>query len=300
MEFSVQVLGCGSALPTINRHPSAQLVKHRNKLFLVDCGEGTQLQLRRYKAKIQGIGHIFISHLHGDHYFGLVGLISTMQMLGRKEKLHVYSPAGLEEIIYIQLDKEHLNFPIEFHVVEKEGQVLYEDKKLIVESLPLLHRIKCYGYLFKEKQKDRKLIAEKLEEHNVPFHYRNKIKAGEDFINEKGECFKNEVFSVDGDKAKMFAYCSDTIYLPKLVDYIKGVDLLYHEATFMEDQKARAKKTFHSTARQAATIAKDANAGKLLMGHFSSRYTNESGFLMEAKEVFAQSGLAEEGKIYQV
>lgn len=300
MDFSVQVLGCGSALPTVNRNPSAQLIKHRNKLFLVDCGEGTQLQLRRYKAKIQGIGHIFISHLHGDHYFGLVGLISTMQMLGRKEKLHIYSPEGLEEIIYVQLDKEHLNFSIEFHVVERESQVLYEDKKLIIESLPLLHRIKCFGYLFKEKQKDRKLIAEKLEEYNVPFHYRNRIKTGEDFINEKGECIKKELLSKEGEEPRSFAYCSDTIYLPKLVNYIKGVDLLYHEATFMEDQKARAKKTFHSTAKQAATIAKNANVGKLLMGHFSSRYTRETGFVDEAREVFVDSDIAEEGKVYQI
>lgn len=300
MEFSVQILGCGSALPTVNRNPSAQLIKHRNKLFLVDCGEGTQLQLRRYKIKIQGIGHIFISHLHGDHYFGLVGLISTMQMLGRKEELHIYSPEGLEAIIAIQLDIKKFTFPLSFHVVEKEGQLLYEDRKMLIESIPLLHRIKCFGFIFKEKQKERKLIAEKLEEYNVPFHYRNRIKAGEDFINEKGEKIQKELLSTEGEESKMYAYCSDTRFLPTLIPYVKGVDLLYHEATFQEDQKERASKTFHSTAKQAATIAQEAGASKLLMGHFSTRYSSDEGFLKEAREVFANSQIAEEGKIYSL
>ena len=300
MEFSVQVLGCGSALPTINRHPSAQLVKHRNKYFLVDCGEGTQLQLRRYKAKMQSIGHIFISHLHGDHYFGLVGFISTMHLLGRTEELNVYSPAGLEEIIRIQIDSKSLRFALKFHIVKKGGQLLYEDKKLKVETIPLLHRIPCFGYLFKEKEKERKLMPEKLEEYDVPIHYRNRIKSGEDFVNSEGQIIPKELMSYEAEASKSYAYCSDTIFRPQIVDYIKNADLLYHEATFQEDLRKRAKKTFHSTAKEAATIAKNAEVGELLMGHFSSRYTNEGGFLVEAREVFANSHIAEEGKIYNV
>tara|TARA_B110000046_G_scaffold35749_1_gene38994 strand:+ start:9177 stop:10085 length:909 start_codon:yes stop_codon:yes gene_type:complete len=302
MSLKVLILGSGSALPAISANQTAQVVSCGNQLFLVDCGEGTQVQLRKNKVKIQQINQVFISHLHGDHFFGLVGLLSTMHLLGRRAELHIFGPKGLDEIVEIQFRNSgsHLSFNMVFHTIEKAGEVLYEDAKVVVTSLPLKHRIPCYGFHFQEKKGLRKLDGQKLVEYNIPVYARKSIAEGQDFRSEEGVVVKNSELTTDPAKSKAYAFCSDSAYYEKLIPFIQEVDLLYHEATFLESERERAKKTFHSTAKDAATIAEKANAKQLIMGHFSNRYKKKDGFLQEARMVFKNTDAAEEGKEYRV
>ena len=300
MALSVLILGNGSALPTINSHQSAQIVRQDNHLFLVDCGEGTQVELRRNAVKIQGIQHVFISHLHGDHFFGLVGLVSTMHLLGRTTKLHVHGPRGLKEIVLMQFNDagSQLSFELEFNIVEKPDQLLFENKKIKISSIPLHHRIPCFGFLFQEKMGLRRMNKDALQQYAIPKHMRRSITEGDDFKESNGNVVPNEEITLPPYAPQSYAYCSDTAYSEKIVEYIKNVGLLYHEATFAEKDKVRAKKTFHSTASSAAKIAQLSNAKKLLIGHVSNRYRNKSLLLEEAKAIFRETEFADEGKEY--
>lgn len=300
MPFSVQILGCGSALPTLNSNQSAQVVEVDNEVYLLDCGEGTQIQIRKNKVKVQKIDHIFISHLHGDHFFGLVGLMSTMHLLGRKKDLHIHGPAELEEIISIQFRNagSHLSFLVHFHVVDEGNVLIHEDKSCQIYSLPLKHRIPCFGFLIREKPKALRLNPSALAKYKVPVHARKSLTEGKDFKTAGGELIPNTEITLAPEPLKSYAYCSDTAYNEELVELIRGADLLYHESTFLETDRARAKKTFHSTAADAADIANKAGVKKLLLGHFSNRYKDRDAFLREAHPIFKETELAEEGKKY--
>ena len=279
------------------------MVNVHDKLFLIDCGEGTQIQLRKFKIKFQRINHIFISHLHGDHYLGLVGLISSFHLLGRKSELHVYGPADLKTLIDInlKLSDTYLNFPIEFHPTHpKEQQLLFEDNTLTVESLPLKHRIECTGFLFREKPFPLRIRKEKLREYKLQPSQIVKLKKGESAELENGTIVTAEEACWPQIKSRAYAYCSDTAYKEDLIDRVKEVDLLYHESTFLETELERAKVTFHSTAKQAAEVAKKAQAIQLLLGHYSSRYKEEESFKLEAQEIFPNVLLADEGLKFQV
>lgn len=302
MSLSVLILGSGSALPTISANQTAQLVRCGEQSFLMDCGEGTQIELRRNKVKMQKIDQVFISHLHGDHFFGLVGLLSTMHLLGRTKELQVFGPKGLQEIVEIQFKNagSHLSFEMQFYEVTEGGKVVYENSKIVISSIPLKHRIPCYGFLFQEKPGLRKLKASALAKYKVPVYARKALTEGEDFITEEGKVIENTKITSDPETPKSYAFCSDTAYYEKIIPYIKGVDLLYHEATFLSNEEARAKKTFHSTAAQAATIAKEAGASQMIIGHFSNRYKEKELFLEEARPVFAETYLAEEGQEYTI
>jgi ribonuclease Z len=300
MPLSVLILGSGSALPTISSNQSAQVVETGNQLFLVDCGEGTQIALRRNKVKIQKIHHVFISHLHGDHFFGLVGLLSTMHLLGRKKELHIHGPLGLEEIVQIQFRNagSHLSFEMIFHSMEKGGELLYEDSKVSIHSLPLKHRIPCYGFYFQEKPGPRKLKVAALKKYRVPTYARKGLTEGADFQLEDGTVIPNKEMTEDPPAPRSYAYCSDTAFYEKLIPLLEGVDLLYHESTFLKADAQRAKKTYHSTAEDAATVAKEAGVGKLLLGHFSNRYEKKEWFLEEARAIFEAAYIAEEGELF--
>lgn len=303
MAFSVLILGSGSALPTINSNQTAQLVTlDDNLLFLVDCGEGTQTELRKNKVKMQKIDDVFISHLHGDHYFGLVGLLSTMNLLGRKKTLTIHCPEGLKEIVDIQLNrgKYQLSFPINYNPVTASGQLLLDHPRIQVTSLSLKHRIPCYGFLFREKEKLRKLKVSAMAEYRIPVYARKGITEGADFLTEEGELVSNQKITEDPPSPQTYAYCSDTAFHQELIDQLSSIDLLYHEATFLDREKERAKKTYHSTAKDAARVANLSGAKKLLMGHFSNRYKKKDGFLQEARTIFKESYVAEEGKVYLV
>lgn len=302
MSFSVLIMGSGSALPTVHSNQTSQIIEMGNSLFLMDCGEGTQIQLRKHKVKVQKIDHIFISHLHGDHFFGLVGLLSTMHLLGRKNELHIHGPKGLKEIVEIQFRNagNHLSFEMLFHQTDHAGQVVYEDDKVIVTALPLKHRIPCFGYKFQEKEKPRKLKPAALEKFEIPNYARHALTLGEDYRDGEGKVISNKKLTEDPDAPKAYAYCSDTAYYPKLQEFIQEVDLLYHEATFLESEKERAAQTFHSTAMDAATVAKEVNAKRLIVGHFSNRYKSKERFLQEGRQLFKNMDLAEEGKVFEV
>lgn len=297
--FEVLILGCSSASPTTERNASGQLLNIAERYFLIDCGEGTQIQLRRYKAKFQSIGHLFISHLHGDHFFGVPGLISSMHLLGRKKDLHIYCPPELKEIMDVisKVSDTRLNFQLIWHFTGGHEKVLlFEDEKVEVFAFPLKHRIACHGFLFKEKPLPRKIDKYKLEKLNISFADILKLKAGQDVVNENGDFISNTEATLDPSPARSYAYCSDTIYNEKLVPFIKDVDLLFHESTFLNDHEARAKSTYHSTAAQAAKIAQLAGAKRLLLGHYSARYTDLTAFQMEAQQVFSPVELAIDGK----
>jgi ribonuclease Z len=301
--FELLILGSASATPTSNRNPSAQLLNIAQRYFLIDCGEATQIQLRKYKAKLQAIDHVLISHLHGDHFFGLPGLLSTMSLLGRKQKLTIYCPADLKLIINTinKASETILNFEIVWQFTNNSGlNLLFEDAKIEVYSFPLKHRIYCTGFLFKEKPLPRNVDKYKLEKLNISVADILKLKKGLDVVNEKGKLIKNKDATIAPPLPRSYAYCSDTIFYKKIASIIKNVSVVYHESTFLEDKIDRAKKTFHSTARQAAEIAKLSNANKLLLGHFSARYGNLTSFLDEAKPIFENCELALEGKIFHV
>lgn len=296
--FEVHILGCGSALPTTRHNASSQVIKIGNKQFMVDCGEGTQLQLRRYHIHFSFINHIFISHLHGDHCFGLIGLISTFGMLGRTAPLHIYADPKLEELMKPQIDYfcKGMNYPLFFHNIDPtRQQTIYEDNTITVETLPLSHRIPCCGFLFREKPKKRHLIGDVANYYNIPTYMRQSIKDGADFITPEGEVIPNCRLTKEPDPSRSYAYCSDTAPCRFGCGVLDGVDLLYHEATFAESEKERAAQTFHSTARQAAQAAKDAGVKRLLIGHYSSRYDTADVQLNEAREIFPDTIAAEEG-----
>ncbi len=296
--IKVLILGSAAALPTQNSNQTAQIVQIANHNLLLDCGEGTQVQLRKNKVKIQAINHIFISHLHGDHFFGLVGLLSTMHLLGRKSDLWIHGPSGLEEIVRIQFNigGGGLAFPLHFsNNNPKQIELICEEKDYKVFSFPLKHGIPCTGFLVEEKINLRRLIPEALKKYAIPKHKRRSIAEGEDYQSEDGQFIKNEVLAYPIAEAKKYAFCSDTAYSENLIDIIKGVDLLYHETTFLEYDKDRAKKTHHSTTIQAAKIAKSAGVKSLIIGHFSNRYPDKSLFLKESKSIFEKTELALEG-----
>ena len=297
--MKLTILGCHSASPRWNSNPTAQVLEVKGHLFLIDCGEGTQVQLRRFKVKFSRIRHIFISHLHGDHFFGLVGLISTFRLLGREAELHIYGPKGIKEAITLQLKlgKSWTNYPLIFHELEsKDAELIFEDDKVIVNTIPLRHRIYCNGFLFKEKPGDRKLNIAAVQKANVSMSYYTKIKQGFDVTNQNGQLISNNELSFDPDAPTSYAYCSDTAYEPKIVPQIKNSTLLYHEATFLSEHQELAEKTKHSTAKEAAEIARDAEVSTLLLGHYSGRYADYEVFRKEAKQVFSNVELAEDGK----
>lgn len=301
--FEVHILGCGSALPTTRHNASAQVVRIGNKQYMIDCGECTQLQLRKYHIHFSFIDHIFISHLHGDHCFGLMGLISSFGLLGRTTPLNIYADAMLQKIMQPQLDFyfKELPYQLNFHNIDAETHgIIYEDKTITVETLPQKHRIPCCGFLFKEKPKKRHIKGEMMEYYKVPTYLRPGLRDGNDFITSEGEVIPNSRLTTDADPSRSYAYCSDTLPCPENSELIKNVDLLYHEATFAESEKVRARQTFHSTAAQAAKFALLADAKQLVIGHYSSRYTNESILLEEAKEIFPNTRLANEGICFKI
>ncbi|MGI8951547.1 MAG: ribonuclease Z [Chitinophagaceae bacterium] len=299
--FGVTILGNNSAIPAYDRHPTAQLITLNDQLFLIDCGEGTQMQLSKYKIRRSRINHIFISHLHGDHYFGLPGLINTMGLLNRDHDLHIHAPAALREIICMQLQVANttLPFTLHFHALQNEDCIV-DEEKYTVECFQVNHRIECWGFLIKEKKKPRKINREKVLEYKVPISFYDNLRNGEDYKNENGELIENEMLTFANSPAKSYAYCADTIYDESIADKIKNVDLLYHESTYLKDHESRAASRFHSTSEQAASIAKLANAKRLIIGHFSSKYEQLDKFIQEAQAVFPNVELGLEGVTYRV
>ena len=301
--FELLILGSSAATPTANRNPTAQLLNIAERFFLIDCGEGTQMQMRKYKARFQSINHVFISHLHGDHFYGLPGFLASMHLLGRKNELTIYGSKELEEIINMihKHSDTYLNYPLKFVYIQNTSkQLIFEDEKVEVYSLPLKHRIATTGYLFKEKPLFRNIDKYKLEKMNVSFAEIHKLKQGLDAIDNNGNIIKNNELTLDPIKQRSYAFCSDTKFFEELASDIKDVDLLYHESTFLEEKADRAKQTFHSTAKQAAQMAVLANAQKLILGHFSARYGNLNEFLEEAKPIFSNTELAMEGQLFSL
>lgn len=301
--FEIHILGCGSALPTTRHNASSQVIRIGNKQFMIDCGEGTQLQLRRNHIHFSFINHIFISHLHGDHSFGLIGLISTFGLLGRTAPLHIYADAMLEKVMKPQLDFycKDIKYPLFFHSIDaSKHSVIYEDNTITVETLPLNHRMPCCGFLFREKPKRRHLIGDVANFYNIPIYQRQSIKDGADYTTPDGTVIPNSKLTREADPSRSYAYCSDTRPCPQICGYLKDVDLLYHEATFAESEKERAKVTHHSTAKEAAEIALTAGVKRLLLGHYSSRYDDEEQLQSEASEIFPVTECANEGMVVKI
>ena len=304
MSIELTVLGCHSATPRVNAYPTSQYLTINSRHFLIDCGEGTQRQMRKYKVGFSKINHIFISHLHGDHFFGLIGLISTYGILNREKPLHIFGPKGIKELIDIQLQysRSHINFELVFHeLTSPKSELIFEDEKVEVRTIPLDHRIYTNGFFFKEKPKPRKINTEavrKYTEINVCDY--NNLKTGKDYVLQNGAIVKNEEVTLNPPKPLSYAYCSDSIFKPSIVEFFRNADLLYHESTFLSDREDLAKKTKHSTAVQAAKIANAANVGKLILGHYSSRYKDLNLFKEEAQTVFPKVELAEVGKKFNI
>jgi ribonuclease Z len=302
-KFEVNILGCGSALPTTRHFPTSQVVNVRDKLFMVDCGEGAQLQFRKSHLKFSRLGHIFISHLHGDHCFGLLGLISTFDLLGRTAELHIHSPQGLEALLTPMLNYfcRGMGYRVLFHPFDtRTSATIYDDRSLTVATLPLRHRIPCCGFLFAEKPRPNHLIRAQIDFYQVPVYELNRIKGGADYITPDGQRIANSLLTRPADPPRRYAYCSDTLYMPELAPLLTGVDLLFHEATFADTELPRARETFHTTARQAAELAAAAGAKQLLIGHFSARYEEENILLDEARQLFPNTRLAHETLCVQV
>lgn len=302
-DFNLNILGCGSALPTTRHLATSQVVDLRDKLYMIDCGEGTQVQMRNMRIKFSRLNHIFISHLHGDHCFGLPGLLSTLGMLGRTGDLVIHAPKEIENYMRPVLDTFCKGMPYEVrfnHVDTRNHSLIMEDRSLSVYSIPLKHRIPTCGFLFAEKPKEAHIIREMTDFYQVPVKWMKDIKQGKDYITPEGEVIPNARLTRPSAPAKRYAYCSDTAYSPSIIPIIEGVDLLYHEATFMESDKARAKETFHSTARQAAEIARQANVKRLVIGHYSARYEELSELHKEAQEVFPGTILGNEGMVLPI
>ena len=299
--LALTILGNNSAIPAFGRNPTSQVLQTQDDIFLIDCGEGTQLQLSKYKIRRSRISHIFISHMHGDHYFGLIGLLTSMSLLTRTQELHLHAPPLLKEIIDLQLQAANttLTYKVHFHPLNEEG-VIANTNKISIECFKVKHRIECWGFLFREIKKPRHIDADRVRSYEIPASFYEQLQKGEDYRTKKGTIIPNEELTTPATKPVSYAYCADTIYDESLVEKIKGVDLLYHEATYLKDQHLRAADRFHSTTAQAAEIAKKSGVKKLLIGHFSSKYEFLDDFLSEAKEIFEETELALEGLCFKV
>ncbi|WP_127845178.1 ribonuclease Z [Psychroflexus aestuariivivens] len=300
--MELTILGCHSATPRANVHPTAQVLDIDGELMLIDCGEGTQVQLRRRKVKFSRISHIFISHLHGDHYFGLIGLISTFSLLNRKATLHIHAPEGIKEIVEIQLkaSRAFTSYPLVFNELKSnQPEKILDNSKLTVETIPLKHRVYTNGFLFKAKPGDRKLLIDKVQNLEIDKAYYKSIKKGKDVVLENGEIIENKEITEPPKTPLSYAFCSDTMFKPDIVPQIKDTTLLYHESTFLETHEDLCEKTKHSTAKQAGIIAQKANVKQLILGHFSARYNDLKLFENEAKVVFENSVAAESGKVFR-
>lgn len=300
--MNLTILGCYAATPRTFTNPTSQVLEIRNRLFLIDCAEGTQVQLRKNKIKFSKINHVFISHLHGDHFFGLIGVISTFALLNRTTDLHIYGPKGIKEIICLQLrlSNSWTKYGLFFHELESlESEIIFEDAKVIVKTVPLKHRVYANGFVFQEKIKERKLNVEAVEKNKIEKCYFQNIKNGKDITLDNGKIIENKLLSFDPEPAKSYAFCSDTVFDESIISNIKDVDVLYHESTFLESEKNLAEKTMHSTAIQAATIALKANVKQLVLGHYSTRYNNINLFKEEAETVFKNVLLADDGKSFK-
>ncbi len=304
MPFQLTILGSSSAMPTSERYPTAQVLNVLGRFFLIDCGEGTQHQLRRNRINYSKITHIFISHLHGDHFFGLIGLISTLSLQGRRGELHIYAHSELQRYTKFQMEflgMDDPGFQIIFHPLNfKKPQVILEDKKLKITSFPLKHRIACCGFRFDEQPKEANIIKEMIKVYNIPIREIKNIKAGADFVTEDGKLIPNKDLVIPARKPRSYAFCSDTAYNEAMIPEITGVDLLYHEATFAESEAIIAAETFHSTGKDAARIAQKAEAGKLLIGHFSSRYKSPDHILEEAKAIFPNTEIGFDNSSFEL
>ncbi len=302
-EFSVTILGNGSAMPTAAQNVSAQLVKYNGKRFLIDCGDGTQIQMLKYRVGFRNLNHIFISHLHGDHFFGLAGLLSTLHLLQRKEPMHIYGPPQLKKYIDVSLETAYtkLLFPLVFHNTFGDDDLLYDDGELQVFSIPLKHGVPTKGFLFAEKDADRKISKEFVNEYNPSYEQIKNIKKGADYISEDGQVLENSKITTYGKQGRKYAFCSDTAYFEKIIPIIRDVDLLYHEATFDESTKIEALSNVHSTAKEAASIAAAAGVKRLLLGHFSARMNGDfSNLENEARSVFENTIVSQQGKTYDI
>tara|TARA_R110002072_G_scaffold150770_3_gene299340 strand:- start:815 stop:1720 length:906 start_codon:yes stop_codon:yes gene_type:complete len=300
--LKVTILGCYAATPRTLTHPTSQVLEIKNHLFLIDCGEGTQVQLRKQKVRFSKINHIFISHLHGDHFFGLPGLVATFRLLGRVNPLHIYGPKGIKEAVtlLLKLGDSWTNYPLHFHELSSQApEVVFEDKKVTVTTIPLDHRVYTNGFLFREKVGSRKLEAQAVEAHRIDSCYFQNIKDGKDAPNKAGEIIPNAQLSSDPKPTKSYAFCSDTAYFPKIIAQIKEVTVLYHESTFLESESDLATKTKHSTASQAAKIAESAGVKSLILGHYSTRYDGLQPFKEEAEVYFKPVLLADDGREFE-
>ena len=299
--LAVTILGNNSAVPAFNRHPTSQVVSQDGLNYLVDCGEGTQIQMIKYKIRRGKISHIFISHLHGDHYFGLVGLLNTFGLLSHKQELHVYGPSPLQQIIEMQLKVADtiLPYPLFFHTLTKP-EVLVDNEKIKISCFPTTHRIECYGFLFEEKEGKRKLLIEKVRKLNIPLSFYTSLQNGLDYITPRGQTIHNDEVTTAPEKGKKYAFCADTRYDESIIQYISEADMIYHETTYLDNVKDKAFERFHCTTKQAATIAQKAQVKKLLIGHFSSKYSTLEQFETEAREIFPNTELAIEGNSYEI
>lgn len=297
--IAVTILGNNSAIPSNGRHPTAQIVQTDQHTFLIDCGEGTQMQINHYKIRKSKIEHIFISHLHGDHYFGLVGLLNSYSLAHRTAAIHIYCPALLKDIIELQLNAAlaSFTFPCHFHFLKKSG-IIFQDEGLEISCFPVVHRIECWGFLFREIRHSRSILKKAVWAARVPLSFYENLQNGEDYVDKDGKIHKNENLTVMNKRGKSYAFCADTLYHESLCDYISGVDLLYHESTYLDELRDKAAARFHSTTKQAAMIAKKANVNKLLLGHFSSRYALLEKFGEEARTIFENTEVSNEGTTY--
>lgn len=297
------ILGCYAATPRTITNPTSQVLEIKNRMFLIDCGEGTQVQLRKNKIKFSKINQVFISHLHGDHFFGLIGLISTFSLLGRTTDLHIYGPKGIKEIILLQLrlSNSWTNFGLYFHELEsEESEVIFEDEKVLVKTIPLQHRVYTNGFLFQEKLGERKLNMDAVLNHEIESCYYQNIKNGKDIALDDGRLIANSVLTFDPIEPKSYAFCSDTVYHESIIPIIENVDVLYHESTFLESEQLLAERTLHSTAKEAARIALKAKVKQLILGHYSTRYESIALFKEEAETVFPEVLLADDGKTFEL
>lgn len=298
--LAVTILGNNSALPAFDRHPTAQVITLNEHLFLVDCGEGTQMQIAKYRIRRSRLNHIFISHLHGDHYFGLIGLITSMGLLGRENDLHLYAPAPLHDIIMLQLKVADTALPFKLHFHPLAEGTLVKNDKFEVICFPVFHRIPCWGFVFKEVKPPRRIDAEQAKKHEVPAAFFDQLRWGSHYTTKEGNLIQNEWVTVPAPRGKSYAYSADTIYHESIAGHVSGVDMLYHETTYLKDLEDRAAKRFHCTTCQAATIAKTAGVRRLIIGHFSSKYEKLDEFVNEAREVFPNTDLALEGVTFRV
>ena len=299
--LALTILGNNSAIPAHGRNPTAQVLQTNDENYLIDCGEGTQNQLTKYKIKKSKINKIFISHLHGDHYFGLIGLLTSMGLLGRTNELHIYAPSLLQQIIQLHLDAANTVLPYQlfFHELNKEGEIT-NDKKISVSTFRVSHRIDCFGFLFTEKKKPRSILPEKAKMYEIPEAYYGELQKGSDYVTKKGTIIANNDVTEAATAARSYAYCADTIYDESIAGKIQNVDVVYHETTYLKDLEERAAARFHCTTTQAGNIAKLAGAKKLLIGHFSSKYEELDQFLVETKEVFENTEIAHEGACFKI